>query len=320
LASDFNGVVFPTVFDKPSEIMTLGNDGDSPIEFIVQKNQIYKGKVKVSEGQFSFSFIVPKDIAYKFGTGKISYYAKSAETDANGFDTLIVVGGFDSQAVIDNQGPDITLYMNEIGFVSGGITNQSPVLLAYVTDESGINTVGNGIGHDITAILDEDSQNPQILNDYYVADLDTYQNGWISYPYYNLSEGRHTIRLKVWDVFNNSSEAVISFVVFNTGKFVMDHLYNYPNPFQDKTTISFETNQTDMNVAVEIQIYTLYGKLVKTIRKTEFINGFRIEPVIWDGTADGGWKVSTGTYVYRAIVQLPDGSVNTATSKLVVIR
>ncbi|MBL7137836.1 MAG: type IX secretion system sortase PorU [Bacteroidales bacterium] len=320
LASGFNGLVLPTVLDKPSEIMTLGNDGDPPIEFLVQKNQIYKGKVQVVDGQFSFSFIIPKDIAYKFGTGKISYYARSAETDANGFDTSVVVGGFNPLAIKDEQGPDITLYMNTIGFVSGGITNQNPVLLAYVTDESGINTVGNGIGHDITAILDEDSKNPQILNDYYVADLNTYQSGWISYPYYNLPEGRHSITLKVWDVFNNSSEAVISFVVYGTGEFVMDHLYNYPNPFQDKTTISFETNQTNMNVEIEIQIYTIFGKLLKTIRTTQFIHGYRVQPVTWDGTADGGWKVSTGTYIYRAILRLPDGSVNSATAKLVVIR
>ncbi|MBN1198292.1 MAG: type IX secretion system sortase PorU, partial [Bacteroidales bacterium] len=320
VASGFSGQVFPTVFDKPSEIMTLGDEGDTPVMFLTQKNQIYKGKVNVTEGRFSFSFIVPKDIAYKYGTGKISYYARSAETDAAGFDTLIVVGGFNPLAIVDTQGPDINLYMNDVGFVPGGITNQNPVLLAYVTDESGINTVGNGIGHDITAILDEDSHNPQILNDYYVADLDTYQSGWVSYPFFNLAEGRHTIRFKVWDVFNNSSEAFMSFQVYNTSEFRLTRLYNYPNPFQDKTTISFETNQTNLNADVMIQIYTIYGKLVKTIHRSSFITGFRIEPVTWDGTADGGWKVCTGTYVYRLTLTLPDGNLNTATSKLVVIR
>jgi len=319
-ATDFNGLAFPTVFDKPSEIRTLGNDGDPPIDFSVQENQIYKGQVQVTEGQFSFSFIVPKDIAYKYGSGKISYYARCQKTDAHGFDNSILVGGYNQQAIKDNQGPDITLYMNETGFVSGGITNQNPILLAYVTDQSGINTVGNGIGHDITAVLDGESQNPQILNDYYVADLDTYQSGWISYPFFNLPEGRHSIALKVWDVFNNSSETTISFVVHNTGEFVMDHLYNYPNPFQEKTTFSFQTNQIDQNVEIEIRIYTIYGKLVKTIRSNQFIHGYRVDPVSWDGTADGGWKVSTGTYVYRAILKLSDGSINSATAKLVVIR
>jgi hypothetical protein len=320
LASDFSGTVFPTVFDKPSEIMTLGNDGDVPIEFLVQKNQIYKGKVQVSDGRFSFSFIVPKDIAYKYGTGKISYYARSPETDANGFDTLVTVGGYDSQAVVDNQGPEINLYMNTPKFVSGGITNENPVLLAYVTDQSGINTVGNGIGHDITAVLDGNSQNPQILNDYYVADLDTYQSGWITYPYYKLSKGKHTIRLKVWDVFNNSSEAVISFFVHESDEFILDKLYNYPNPFRDRTTISFQSNQTNMEVEVEVRIFTLYGKLMRTIRKTQYIHGYRIEPIEWDGTADGGWKVSTGTYIYRVAVKLPDGTINAQSAKLVVIR
>ena len=319
LASGFNGEVFPTVFDKPSEIRTLG-DEDSPEDFLLQKNQIYKGKVNVTDGRFSFSFIVPKDIAYQYGTGKISYYARNAEADAAGFDTTIVVGGFNPEAIVDTQGPDIKLYMNDIGFVSGGITDQNPVLLAYVTDDSGINTVGNGIGHDITAILDEDSQNPQILNDYYVADLDTYKSGWVTYPFFNLAEGRHTLRFKVWDVFNNSSEAFISFMVYNTTEFKLQNLYNYPNPFQDKTTISFETNQTNLVADLEIKIYTIYGKLVKTIRQQSFINGFRVEPVTWDGTADGGWKVATGTYVYRLRLTLPDGNMTTATSKLVVIR
>ncbi|MFH1161069.1 MAG: type IX secretion system sortase PorU, partial [bacterium] len=320
LAEEFNGLVFPTVFDKPSEILTLGNDGDPPITFYLQKNQIYKGKVQVTSGEFVYSFIVPKDIAYKYGQGKISYYARSAETDANGFDEAIVVGGFDASAKTDDQGPDIDLFVNTPTFFSGGITNQNPVMLAYVSDESGINTVGNGIGHDITAVLDGDSQNPLILNDYYVANIDTYKNGQITYPFFNLTEGIHTLSLKVWDVFNNSSEAVLSFKVINSNDYVIDHLYNYPNPFQDQTLFSFETNQTNVNLNVEIRIFTIYGKLIRTIRRTLFANGFRIEPIHWDGTIDGGSKISTGTYIYRVTVELPDGTTENETAKLVVIR
>jgi hypothetical protein len=43
--------------------------------------------------------------------------------------------------------------MNDETFVSGGITNASPFLLAFLEDENGINTA-SGIGHDIVAILD----------------------------------------------------------------------------------------------------------------------------------------------------------------------
>jgi hypothetical protein len=263
---------------------------------------------------------VPKDIAYKYGQGKISYYARSAETDANGFDGSIVVGGFDASAKTDDQGPDINLYMNTPNFTSGGITNQNPAMLAYVSDESGINTVGNGIGHDITAVLDGDSQNPLILNDYYVANIDTYKEGQITYPFFNLTEGIHSLHLKVWDVFNNSSEAAISFKVVNSSDYVIGHLYNYPNPFQDATQFSFETNQTLVNLEVEIRIFTLYGRLLRTLKQTVFAHGYRIEPIQWDGTIDGGSRISTGTYIYQALVRLPDGTTERKSAKLVVIR
>ena len=319
-ASGFNGQVYATVYDKPSKVVTLGNDDDPPVTFFVQKNQIYKGQVQVEQGEFSFSFIVPKDIAYSFGEGKISYYARNQETDAHGFDPSIVVGGFNPEIVRDTVGPEISLYINNLLFQSGGVTNQNPRLLAYIYDESGINTVGNGIGHDITATLDGNSSNAQILNDYYVADLDTYQSGEINYPFFNLPEGRHTLTLKVWDVHNNSSEATISFVVYETEQYVLQNIINYPNPFRDKTTFVFETNQAALEAEIEMQIYTIYGQPVRTIRQNAYLTGYRNEPITWDGTADGGWKVGSGTYVYRLLMTLPDGSRNHTTGKLVLMR
>jgi hypothetical protein len=319
-ATDFNGEVFTTVFDKPMEVQTFGDNGSPVVTFALQKNQIYSGKVNVENGQFSFSFIVPKDISYDYGNGKISYYARSPETDANGYDNSIVIGGFNPLAAIDEEGPEIELYMNDRNFVSGSITDQNPMLLADLSDESGINTVGNGIGHDITAILDDNSQTPMILNEYYVADLNTYKSGVISYPLNNLSEGRHHLTLKVWDVYNNSSEAVISFVVSGDDKYNMLNLYNYPNPFKTTTTFSFETNRTNSDMKIQLHIFNMYGRLVKNISKTLYISGYRSEPVIWDGTDDAGSKCSAGMYVYRIIATLPDGTQATETAKLVLLK
>jgi hypothetical protein len=319
-ASGFDGQVYATVYDKPSKVVTLGNDGDPPVTFYVQKNQIYKGQVQVQQGQFSFSFIVPKDIAYSYGEGKISYYARNEETDAHGFDPSIVVGGFNPESITDSVGPEITLYINNFLFQSGGITNQNPRLLATIYDESGINTVGNGIGHDITATLDGDTKNAQILNDYYVADLDTYQSGMIDYPFFDIPSGRHTLTLKVWDVYNNSSEASISFVVYGTDQYILQNVINYPNPFRTQTTFVFETNQAGLEAQIELQIYSIYGQPVRTIQQTSYLTGYRNEPVTWDGTADGGWKVNSGTYIYRLRMTLPDGAQNYTTGKLVLIR
>ncbi|HPS62873.1 MAG TPA: type IX secretion system sortase PorU, partial [Bacteroidales bacterium] len=220
LASEFNGTVFPTVFDKEQEITTRANQGPAPaVNFFLRKNPVYKGQAEVVNGTFTFSFVVPKDIAYQYGQGKISYYARSSETDANGYDRNIQVGGYDNQAGSDDNGPEIALFMNDHNFRSGGITDANPVLLVDVTDTSGINAVGNGIGHDITAILDDKTTDPFVLNDYYVANLNTFKSGVIEYPLSGLSEGPHQIKVKVWDVYNNSATATIDFVVVDGGQF-----------------------------------------------------------------------------------------------------
>ncbi|MCX6248389.1 MAG: type IX secretion system sortase PorU [Bacteroidetes bacterium] len=316
----FNGTVFPTVFDKISEIVTVPNQGESAFHFYLRKNVIYKGKLAVTNGEFSFSFIVPKDIAYNYGIGKISYYARSETTDANGYDIGFVVGGYNDGAGQDTEGPEIRLFMNDTAFVSGGVTDQNPNLLAYLTDSSGINTVGNGIGHDLTATLDDDSKSLRILNDYYVSDLNTFKKGVITYPFYGLSDGYHTLAIKVWDVYNNSSDASIEFLVVSSAQLAVQHLFNYPNPFFDRTTFSFEYNQPNTELNVQIDIYSLTGQKVKTLRQPLYSNGYRANTIDWDGTGDSGARIGSGTYVYNLSLMMADGSTVRKSSKLVVIR
>jgi hypothetical protein len=316
----FNGTVIPTVYDKLSEITTTPLEGESPFHFLIRKNVIYKGKLAVTAGQFSFSFIVPKDIAYNFGSGKISYYAKNESTDANGYDLNFIVGGYNNGASEDKEGPEIRLFMNDTTFVSGGITDQNPNLIAFLTDSSGINTVGNGIGHDLTATLDDDFKSLKILNDYYVADLNTFKHGVITYPFFGLSDGYHTMTLKVWDVYNNSSEASIEFLVVSSAQLAVQHLFNYPNPFFDRTTFSFEYNQPNTELNIQIDIYSLIGQKVKTLRQPLYSNGYRANTIEWDGAGDNGARIGSGTYVYNVRVTMPDGSSIHKSSKLVVIR
>ncbi len=318
--TDFNGTIFPTVYDKLSEITTVPLEGESPFHFSFRKNVIYKGKLAVTNGEFSFTFIVPKDIAYNFGAGKISYYARNEATDANGYDQDFIVGGYNNEAGQDNEGPAIRMFMNDTTFVSGGITDQNPNLLAFLTDSSGINTVGNGIGHDLTASLDDDTKSLRILNDYYVADLNTFKRGVINYPFYGLSDGYHTITLKVWDVYNNSSDASIEFLVMSSAQLAVQHLLNYPNPFFDRTTFSFEYNQPNTELNIQIDIYSLNGQKVKTLRQPLYSNGYHANTIEWDGSSDSGARIGSGTYVYFLRVTMPDGTSVHKSSKLVVIR
>jgi hypothetical protein len=317
----FNGFVYPTVYDKKSEVTTLNNDGaNNSFQFEVFKNIIYKGKASVVNGMFSYSFIIPRDIAYNFGTGRISYYAVSGDLDANGFSEDFVIGGALEGAELNTVGPEIHLYLNDSSFVFGGLTDEDPFIFAKLYDENGINTVGNGIGHDIKATLDGNTGDPIILNDFYESDLDTYQSGEVRYQINQLSEGTHNLTLKVWDVHNNSAESYTEFVVAESTELALDHVLNYPNPFTTRTEFFFEHNQACEFLDVEIQVFTVSGKLVKTMKNIVQTDGFRSDGVVWDGKDDFGDNIGKGVYVYRVRVTTPEGASAEQFERLVILR
>jgi hypothetical protein len=318
--TDFNGIIYPTVYDKETTATTLGNDPSSyPAPFKVRKSLVFKGKASVVNGSFQFQFVVPRDIAYNFDFGRFSYYAENETTNANGFSQDFIIGGSSSDAVLDGVGPDLQLYMNDEQFVYGGTTDENPLLLAVVVDSNGINTVGNGIGHDLTAVLDENSGNTINLNDFYQSDLDSYQSGRISYPFSELSEGMHNLKVKVWDVHNNSSESFTEFVVSASANLALNHVLNYPNPFTTRTSFYFEHNQACNDMAVQVQVFTVSGKLVKTINETVHNDGFHGDPIDWNGLDDYGQKIGKGVYVYNLKVSTPDGQVAEQLEKLVIL-
>lgn len=318
--TSYNGIVYPTVYDKWKQRSTLGQDPSSPVlGFDTQNNIIYKGKATVTNGYFTFSFVVPKDIDYAFGKGKISYYSNTASSNSYGYDTTIVVGGVDPNGISDDIGPTVDLYMNDQNFANGGLTDESPLFLAEISDENGINTTGNGIGHDIILILDNKTAEPIILNNFYEADLDTYQSGKVSYQFNQLEPGNHTLTFKVWDVNNNSSESTLEFVVVEDQELGIEHLLNYPNPFTTNTDFYFEHNQVCHVLDVKIEIFTVSGKLVKTIIQNVNTNAFRSEGINWDGRDDYGDKLGRGVYVYRLSIETDEGKKAEKLEKLVIL-
>ena len=202
----------------------------------------------------------------------------------------------------------------------GGITDENPVLVAFVFDSNGINTVGNGIGHDLVAILDENTDNSHVLNDYYEADLDSYTSGMIRYPFSDLVVGLHTLKLKVWDVYNNSSDAYTEFIVAESANLALSHVLNYPNPFTTNTSFSFEHNYPCCYLDVQIQIFTISGILVKTINERVVTDGYRSDPISWDGRDDFGDRIGRGVYIYRLKVRAENASSSEKTEKLVILK
>jgi hypothetical protein len=315
----FDGLVFPTVYDKYSVIETYG-DENSATTFLVRKNILFNGQASILNGAFTFEFIMPKDISYNYGFGRISYYVRNENEDGAGYYENIIIGGFNEEAEKDEKGPDITLFMNDTTFVSGGKTDQNPDLLAFVFDESGINTTGNGIGHDIIATIDDDNNQSYNLNAYYEASMDSFQSGTINYPFTNLPDGPHVLSLRVWDIYNNSSTAYLDFVVISQNEMVIENLLNYPNPFIYETNFVFDHNQSGQDLDVKILIYNTAGKLIKTIKTRINPEGYQSPPIKWDGRDDNGATIGKGFYIYRVIVQNESGNTGQDTSKLVFLR
>jgi hypothetical protein len=319
LLTNYNGVVYPLVYDKKSLVRTLANDGGTTLEYEIQNNILFSGKTRAKNGLFSFTFMVPRDIDYSYGRGKISYYATDDNIDMTGYYNNFIVGGFNSATSIDTTGPTISLYMNDTLFRNGGITDKYPVLLARIEDEGGINTTGSGIGHDITAFLNSQNSQKIVLNSYFETEFDNYRKGRVEYKLGEMTGGKNSLTLKAWDNFNNSSEESVVFVVESDEGFVLKELINYPNPFENETRITAEHNRPDKELVISIYIYNLNGKLMKVINTSVSSAGYKIPPIYWNGLSDGGKKVGRGIYPYKIVVKTEDNEITTASGRLIIL-
>jgi hypothetical protein len=319
LMNTFQGIVTPLVYDKESKIKTFANDGGQIMEFNLRNNILFSGKTMAQNGRFRFTFIVPRDIDYSFGKGKISYYANDEHEDMNGNFTDIIVGGFSNTALLDTSGPDIRLYLNDTLFRNGGLTDNNPKLLAIIEDKGGINTTGAGIGHDLTAFLDKDPNGSFVLNNYYINDFDNYKSGRILYNLSGLEAGTHYLTLKAWDNFNNSSEKSILFLVETDGRFILKNLINYPNPFPGETKISAEHNRPEADLNITINILSMNGRTIKIIKTKVPSTGYALPPVTWDGNDDGGRRVGRGIYPYTVIVTTGNGETSKASGRMIIL-
>lgn len=312
LLSGYTGTVYATVYDKNIQRTTLGNDGIvNPstnqvfkMDFETLGEVLFRGKANVVNGIFEFEFIVPRDALIPVDNGRVSFYAvrNDYSEDQTGYNTDILVGELNENAASDNDAPLITLYMNDENFLYGGMTNQSPVLLAYLSDANGINT-SSGIGHDIVAILDGDETNPYVLNDYYETELDVYTKGVVTFPFSDLEPGLHTITFKAWDTYNNSATAEIQFLVIDDDEMKLEKVLNYPNPFVSYTEFWFEHNKPFEPLEVQVQVFTVAGKLVWTHNQTIVTEGYLSRNITWDGRDDFGDKIGKGVYVYKITVR-----------------
>ena len=303
ILSDFNGVLSSTIFDKSVDRVTLDNNNfGSILTFDAIESKIFRGRASVANGIFNLNFIVPKDIRIAYGKAKVSLYADNKNIDKAGVNQEITIGGIDPNAPDDTVGPTIKLFMDDESFADGGNTSESPNLIAVLEDDSGINTSITAVDHDIVAILDGNQSNPYILNDFYQTELDDFTKGRVKFPFRNLETGLHTINFKCWDAYNNPSEATLNFVVVDDQDLVLSNVLNYPNPLINYTEFWFNHNKPNEPLEVQVQIFTVSGKLIKTINQIVQSENLS-RSISWNGLDDFGNKIGKGVYLYKLNVK-----------------
>lgn len=318
--SDFNGRVSVTIYDKPRQMSVLTKVYGVLREYEVLDNVVYKGTATVTNGQFRYSFIAPKDINYDFGKARISYYAENGLTDAAGLDTNRTIGGVNEDAAPDNDAPLVQAFIGDTTFINGGITGANTLLYVKLSDESGINVTGSSVGHDLTAVLDGDVANPYILNDYYETLPNTYQEGVVRFPVNDLPDGKHRFTVKAWDVYNNSGEGSVDFEVVNGSVVAIQETSAYPNPFRDQTRFVFRHNHPDEVVQAEVLIYAPDGRLVRQLSANPRLGMAQSQELTWDGNGSHGEKLSSGVYLCRILITTNKGVQGGAYQKVVLLR
>ena len=317
----FNGYVHLTIFDKEETIKTMCNDATEktnnvPFVYTYRTNPLYVGQVQVIDGKFRSEFIIPKDIRYNFGAGRIVMYAVDEEQglEANGHCANMIVGGETEGAIVETDGPDIKVYLNTPYFENGDEVDTNPVFIAELSDVSGINTIGSGIGHDLILKLDNDNKQEYVLNNYYETFFGAYNSGVVTYQLKDLVPGKHKLMFRAWDLQNNSSSIELDFEVVDDFKMSVYNMYVYPNPVQNIANIIIEHDKPLSPVDLQLYVYDLSGHLIyqkNTNLVTDASNQIKFS---WDVNG----CVGDGLYFAKVVLTNSNGKKTTKSTKIFV--
>jgi hypothetical protein len=306
----YNGEITIKILDVDKKIVYY--DFGYPFNFKLDGGIIFKGKTKISNGKWTIKFVVPRDISYSTGYGKLTTYFSNQTTEGTGYTDRFILNGIDTTAVSDTTGPIISTYLDSRDFRSGDVVNQNTKIIADFFDLSGINLTGQ-IGHKLEAIINDNENSKIDLTPYYNSDT-SYQHGTLEYPMQNLTDGKYKLKIRAWDTYNNLSESIIYFDVKSNAELFVDKVYNYPNPFKDFTSFTFQHN-LDSPVSIKIKIYTVSGRLIKELTRTNIADKNVI--IDWDGRDNDSDAIANGTYIYKITIKSDDGIFNKTTTGII---
>ena len=314
--TNFNGTVHAIVLDKLQKIVTLNNHKDGFLTYYDRTNTLFAGDAVVKNGKFVFSFMLPRDLKYNFGTGSVNYYAQDNTNDleAQGYFDNFVVGGIDANFTAETDGPAVQMYLND-SLVVGNKVNEAPLFFANLSDVHGINSSGTGIGRELQLVVDQDPLQTYNLNDYYAISNTSYTKGSINFKMPEMVEGKHTLSFRAWDLMGNSTLKNLDFEVVKGLAPTVFSVSNYPNPVISSTRFLVKNDRPDAILSSKVEVYDIAGALVwKSASSTN------VDNVSWNLVGLNGHKVSPGVYFYKVVVQVNQNEFITMNNKMIVVR
>lgn len=315
--SNFNGVLQFTLLDKSNTLQTKGTESDI-FEFTERNSTLFSGSASVVNGEFQFDFVVPKNINYQFGAGKMTFYATDLTrgSDALGASVGFLLGGTITDVVADLSPPVIRPFLNDTTEVQTYYVKPDADLILLLEDENGINISTSGIGQDITATLNDSVT--YSLNDFYTTQLDNFQKGIVSFPMRNLPIGSNKLDIKVWDTHNNTSNSSLEFIVTDENSASISEIKAYPNPFSNNMTFAVTHNSAGQSLELVVEIFNQKGEKVTSLYSVKQ-TATNTETITWDGTDNSGSTLPAGVYIYNTLLRSEDSEIVHSSRKKLII-
>ena len=319
---DFKGSLSVRLYDSQSTIVCNKYDDESDEAFTFQTYDkiLFNGQDSIRQGRFALWCPIPLDIKYSDAAGRLLFYAISTDrrTEANGYSHDFLLGGTQPD-LTDTIGPKITATLAGYDFEDGIVVPATPYFQASLEDESGINNSGNGVGHDIELVVDNDATRTYNLNDYFVNDVGNYQRGTVAFSLPSLEAGEHQLTFRAWDMLNNPGSVQLRFVVDPTLPVSLTQLGVSSNPARTSTQFLIAYDRPGSPCTFTIEVYDFTGRIIwSTTASGSSASG--IVAIPWNLVTNGGNPVHSGVYLYRARVRCDESEEVTKSQKLIINR
>ena len=313
----FDGTLYGTLYAPVQTITCKGYGSNSRLTYTDYTQSIFEGSVNIVKGKFSFETYIPRGTKLQQNASLLSLYALSQDKkkEYNGRFNRFCINQSSTSEEVDTLGPKVYLYLNTPDFVDGGAVGTSPKLYASISDSTAISMASGNMGHDMELWLDGQTTSPIIVNDYFSFESGSYKQGLLEYPLSDLSQGKHSVTFRVWDVFDNSSISTLQFVVRNEGTPSFDVNSTEATPHATTRFItSFASLATESApTTVETEVYSISGMRVWN-QSSSIPAGSTFAAFDWDLCTYSGQRLPTGVYLYRSKVN----NKYTDTKKLII--